>query len=179
MPFRAKGVVAWPVVGPRQHAADRSGGGEARTVSVIGKRSSRASCRAGLLGTRCHAPRGLSRQSSAYGRIDILFNVAGGSGRGSAIAAVETAPLGIRRHRPDRQHERLFVPWPRHAGLACWPTMRLGEALRTIVMWVGTFGPTRAARGRMGPIPPSKWLGLRGITRAVGLELGAYNLTVN
>src|SRR3982075_351291 len=104
-----------------------------------------------------------------YGEtIDILVNVAGGSGP-VGKTGVETTP---------EEFEEIV-------GLnmgGCFNTMRavlpgmMARRYGKIVNVGGTFG-MRGRAGRMA-YSASKW-GLRGITKSFALEVGAYNINVN
>ena len=102
------------------------------------------------------------------GRIDILVNVAGGSGP-IGKTGVETTP----------QEFDDIVTLNMHG---CFYTMRgvlptmMAQRYGKIVNVGGTFG-MRGRAGRMA-YSASKW-GLRGITKSFALEVGAYNINVN
>ena len=104
----------------------------------------------------------------AFGRIDILVNVAGGSGP-VGKSGVETTP------------EEFDDIVSLNMG-GCFHTMRtvlpamMTQRYGKIVNVGGTFG----MRGRAGRLSysASKW-GLRGITKSFALEVGAYNINVN
>jgi NAD(P)-dependent dehydrogenase (short-subunit alcohol dehydrogenase family) len=102
------------------------------------------------------------------GRIDILVNVAGGSGP-IGKTGVETAP--------DEFDEIITL----NMG-GCFNTMRavlpamMSQRYGKIVNVGGTFG-MRGRAGRMA-YSASKW-GLRGITKSFALEVGSYNINVN
>ena len=104
----------------------------------------------------------------AFGRIDILVNVAGGRGP-LETTAWETTPEAF-----DEVVELNMK--------GCFLTMRaVTPAMQKqrsgkIVNIGGTFG-LRGRALRMG-YSASKW-GLRGITKAFALELGPYNVNVN
>jgi NAD(P)-dependent dehydrogenase (short-subunit alcohol dehydrogenase family) len=102
------------------------------------------------------------------GRIDILVNVAGGSGP-IGKTGVRDHARGIRRDR-HAQHERSF-----HTMRSVLPTM-IAQRYGKIVNVGGTFG-MRGRAGRMA-YSASKW-GLRGITKSFALEVGQYNINVN
>jgi NAD(P)-dependent dehydrogenase (short-subunit alcohol dehydrogenase family) len=104
----------------------------------------------------------------AYGRIDILVNVAGGSGPIGKTGA-ETTPQefdGI---------VGLNMSGCFHTMRCVLPTM-MAQRYGKIVNVGGTFG-MRGRAGRMA-YSASKW-GLRGITKSFALEVGAYNINVN
>jgi 3-oxoacyl-[acyl-carrier protein] reductase len=102
------------------------------------------------------------------GRIDILVNVAGGSGP-IGKSGVETTPEefdGI---------VTLNMNGCFHTMRGVLPTM-MAQRYGKIVNVGGTFG----MRGRAGRVAysASKW-GLRGITKSFALEVGQYNINVN
>jgi NAD(P)-dependent dehydrogenase (short-subunit alcohol dehydrogenase family) len=106
---------------------------------------------------------------SAYrGRIDILVNVAGGSGP-VGKSGVETTP--------DEFDEivTLNMNGSFHTMRSVLPTM-IAQRYGKIVNVGGTFG-MRGRAGRMA-YSASKW-GLRGITKSFALEVGQYNINVN
>lgn len=105
----------------------------------------------------------------AYGhRIDILVNVAGGSGP-VGKTGVETTP--------DEFDEivTLNMNGCFHTMRSVLPTM-IAQRYGKIVNVGGTFG-MRGRAGRMS-YSASKW-GLRGITKSFALEVGQYNVNVN
>ena len=101
-------------------------------------------------------------------RIDILVNVAGGSGP-VGKSGIETTPEEF-----DAIVELNMK--------GCFNTMRSGlpimiaQRYGKIVNVGGTFG-MRGRAGRMA-YSASKW-GLRGITKSFALEVGPYNINVN
>jgi len=102
------------------------------------------------------------------GRIDILVNVAGGSGPIGKTGAETTA---------DEFDEIVTLNMngcfnTMHAVLPAMMAQRYGK----IVNVGGTFG-MRGRAGRMA-YSASKW-GLRGITKSFALEVGQYNINVN
>ena len=106
---------------------------------------------------------------NAYGgRIDILVNVAGGSGP-IGKSGVETTPQEFDEIITLNMH-------------GCFHTMRsvlpamIAQRYGKIVNVGGTFG-MRGRAGRMA-YSASKW-GLRGITKSFALEVGSYNINVN
>lgn len=105
---------------------------------------------------------------AAFGRIDILVNVAGGR-RPLEATAWETTPADF-----DEVIELNMK--------GCFLTMRAVSPVMQrqrsgkIVNIGGTFG-LRSRALRMG-YSASKW-GLRGITKAFALELGPFNINVN
>jgi NAD(P)-dependent dehydrogenase (short-subunit alcohol dehydrogenase family) len=102
------------------------------------------------------------------GRIDILVNVAGGSGP-VGKTGVETTPEEF------DDIVRLNMNGCFHTMRAALPTM-IAQNYGKIVNVGGTFG----MRGRAGRVAysASKW-GLRGITKSFALEVGQYNINVN
>jgi 3-oxoacyl-[acyl-carrier protein] reductase len=106
---------------------------------------------------------------AAYGgRIDILVNVAGGSG-----------PIGKTGAETTPQEFDEIVTLNMNG---CFHTMRsvlpimMAQRYGKIVNVGGTFG-LRGRAGRMA-YSASKW-GLRGITKSFALEVGQYNINVN
>jgi NAD(P)-dependent dehydrogenase (short-subunit alcohol dehydrogenase family) len=106
--------------------------------------------------------------SDHYGRIDILVNVAGGSGP-IGKSGVETTPQEF------DDIVRLNMNGCFHTMRAVLPTM-MAQRYGKIVNVGGTFG-IRGRAGRMA-YSASKW-GLRGLTKSFALEAGAYNINVN
>src|SRR4030081_1778667 len=104
----------------------------------------------------------------AYGRIDILVNVAGGSGP-IGKTGVETSPKEFDDIVTLNMHGCF------HTMRGVLPTM-MAQRYGKIVNVGGTFG-MRGRAGRMA-YSASKW-GLRGITKSFALEVGAYNINVN
>ena len=104
----------------------------------------------------------------AYGRIDILVNVAGGSGP-IGKTGVETTPQEF------DEIITLNMNGCFHTIRAVLPTM-MEQMYGKIVNVGGTFG-MRGRAGRMA-YSASKW-GLRGITKSFALEVGRYNINVN
>jgi 3-oxoacyl-[acyl-carrier protein] reductase len=106
--------------------------------------------------------------TKAYGRIDILVNVAGGSG-----------PIGKTGVETTAQEFDDIVTLNMNG---CFHTMRsvlptmMAQRYGKIVNVGGTFG-MRGRAGRMA-YSASKW-GLRGITKSFALEVGPYNINVN
>jgi len=105
---------------------------------------------------------------SRYGRIDILVNVAGGSGP-IGKSGVETTPEEF------DAIVRLNMNGCFHTMRAVLPGM-MAQRYGKIVNVGGTFG-LRGRAGRMA-YSASKW-GLRGMTKSVALEAGPYNINVN
>jgi len=105
---------------------------------------------------------------ASFGRIDILVNVAGGSG-----------PIGKTGVETTAQE---FDDIVRLNMNGCFHTMRgvlpimIAQRYGKIVNVGGTFG-MRGRAGRMA-YSASKW-GLRGMTKSFALEVGAYNINVN
>jgi NAD(P)-dependent dehydrogenase (short-subunit alcohol dehydrogenase family) len=134
----------------------RAGGGEA--VVVACDVTDGGQCAAAVETTR----------AAFGGRIDILVNVAGGSG-----------PIGKTGVETTEKEFRAIVDL-NMAG--CFNTMRaalpamMAQRYGKIVNVGGTFGMHGRA-GRMA-YSASKW-GLRGITKSFALEVGAHNINVN
>jgi NAD(P)-dependent dehydrogenase (short-subunit alcohol dehydrogenase family) len=103
-----------------------------------------------------------------FGRIDILVNVAGGSGP-IGKTGVETTP-GEFDDIVTLNMNGCF-----HTMRAALPAM-MAQRYGKIVNVGGTFG-MRGRAGRMA-YSASKW-GLRGITKSFALEVGPYNINVN
>jgi NAD(P)-dependent dehydrogenase (short-subunit alcohol dehydrogenase family) len=102
------------------------------------------------------------------GRIDVLVNVAGGSGP-IGKSGVETTPEEF------DAIVTLNMNGCFHAIRGVLPTM-MAQRYGKVVNVGGTFG-MRGRAGRMA-YSASKW-GLRGITKSFALEAGAYNINVN
>jgi len=104
----------------------------------------------------------------AFGRIDILVNVAGGSGPIGKTGVATTA--GEFQNIVDLNMRGCF-----NTIKAVAPVM-MARQYGHIVNVGGTFG----MRGRAGRLAysASKW-GLRGITKSFALELGPHNVNVN
>jgi len=109
-----------------------------------------------------------NRAHERYGRIDILVNVAGGSGP-IGKSGVETTPEEF------DAIVRLNMNGCFHTMRAVLPVM-MAQRYGKIVNVGGTFG-MRGRAGRMA-YSASKW-GLRGMTKSVALEAGPYNINVN
>lgn len=108
------------------------------------------------------------RALEAFGRIDILVNVAGGSG-----------PIGKTGWETSAEEFNDIVQLnmtgcfnTMHAVLPTMIAQRSGK----VVNVGGTFG-MRGRAGRMA-YSASKW-GLRGITKSFALEAGSFNINVN
>jgi 3-oxoacyl-[acyl-carrier protein] reductase len=106
--------------------------------------------------------------NAAYGRIDILVNVAGGSGP-VGKTGVETTPEEF------DDIVTLNMSGCFHTMRAALPAM-MAQRYGKIVNVGVTFG-MRGRAGRMA-YSASKW-GLRGITKSFALEVGSYNINVN
>ena len=102
------------------------------------------------------------------GRIDVLVNVAGGSGP-IGKTGVETTPEEF------DAIVTLNMNGCFHTMRSVLPTM-MAQRYGKIVNVGGTFG-MRGRAGRMA-YSASKW-GLRGITKSFALEAGPYNINVN
>jgi NAD(P)-dependent dehydrogenase (short-subunit alcohol dehydrogenase family) len=107
-------------------------------------------------------------KSAFGGRIDILVNVAGGSGP-VGKSGVETTPAEF------DDIVSLNMSGCFHTMRAVLPAM-IAQRYGKIVNVGGTFG-MRGRAGRMA-YSASKW-GLRGITKSFALEVGAHNVNVN
>ncbi len=101
-------------------------------------------------------------------RIDVLVNIAGGSGPIGKTGAETTA-----EEFDDIVHLNMRGPFNMIRAVA--PTM-MARRYGKIVNVGGTFG----LRGRAGRLAysASKW-GLRGVTKSFALELGAFDINVN
>lgn len=108
------------------------------------------------------------RALKAFGRIDVLVNVAGGSG-----------PIGKTGWQTSTEEFRQIVDLNMtgcfHTMRAVLPSMIAARQGR-IVNVGGTFG-MRGRAGRMA-YSASKW-GLRGITKSFALEAGPHGINVN
>jgi 3-oxoacyl-[acyl-carrier protein] reductase len=110
----------------------------------------------------------IGRVLETFGRIDVLLNIAGGTG-----------PVGTPSWQisPEEFEEIVRVNMN-----GCFHTMRavlpgmIAQRYGKIVNVGGTFG-MRGKAGRMA-YSASKW-GLRGITKSTALEVGQYNINVN
>lgn len=109
-----------------------------------------------------------ARAKEVFGRIDILVNVAGGSGPVGKSGA-ETTPEEF------DDIVTLNMNGCFHTMRSVLPTM-IAQKYGKIVNVGGTFG-MRGRAGRMA-YSASKW-GLRGITKSFALEVGQYNINVN
>jgi NAD(P)-dependent dehydrogenase (short-subunit alcohol dehydrogenase family) len=110
-----------------------------------------------------------AKTKAAYGdRIDILVNVAGGSGP-IGKTGVDTTPEEF------DAIVTLNMNGCFHTMRSVLPTM-MAQRYGKIVNVGGTFG-MRGRAGRMA-YSASKW-GLRGITKSFALEVGSYNINVN
>lgn len=137
----------------------------AATAEALGRHVSVVCC--DLTSTeRCQAV--VDEATKEFGRIDILVNVAGGSG-----------PMGKTGWETTRAEFDEIVTL-NMAG--CFNTMRavlpgmIARGEGRIVNVGGTFG-MRGRAGRMA-YSASKW-GLRGITKSMALEAGPYGINVN
>jgi 3-oxoacyl-[acyl-carrier protein] reductase len=108
------------------------------------------------------------KTKEAFGRIDILVNVAGGSGP-VGKTGLETTPQEF------DEIITLNMNGCFHTMRGVLPTM-IAQRYGKIVNVGGTFG-MRGRAGRMA-YSASKW-GLRGITKSFALEVGQYNINVN
>lgn len=103
-----------------------------------------------------------------FGQIDILVNVAGGSGPIGKTGAETSA-------EEFDEIVHLNMRGPFNMMRAVVPTM-IAQQYGKIVNVGGTFG-MRGRAGRMA-YSASKW-GLRGITKSFALEVGIHNINVN
>jgi 3-oxoacyl-[acyl-carrier protein] reductase len=111
----------------------------------------------------------VEKAKAAYGgRVDILVNVAGGSGP-IGKTGVETTPEEF------DDIITLNMNGCFHTMRAVLPAM-IAQRYGKVVNVGGTFG-MRGRAGRMA-YSASKW-GLRGITKSFALEVGQYNINVN
>jgi len=109
-----------------------------------------------------------NKTREVFGRIDILVNVAGGSGP-VGKSGVETTP------KEFDNIVTLNMNGCFHTMRSVLPTM-IAQRYGKIVNIGGTFG-MRGRAGRMA-YSASKW-GLRGVTKSFALEVGQYNINVN
>jgi len=109
-----------------------------------------------------------NKTREVFGRIDILVNVAGGSGP-VGKSGVETTPEEF------DNIVTLNMNGCFHTMRSVLPTM-IAQRYGKIVNIGGTFG-MRGRAGRMA-YSASKW-GLRGVTKSFALEVGQYNINVN
>lgn len=109
-----------------------------------------------------------AKTKAAFGRIDFLINVAGGSGP-IGKTGVETSPEEF------DDIVTLNMNGCFHTMRSVLPSM-MEQRYGKIVNVGGTFG-MRGRAGRMA-YSASKW-GLRGITKSFALEVGQYNINVN
>jgi 3-oxoacyl-[acyl-carrier protein] reductase len=109
-----------------------------------------------------------AKTKEAFGRIDILVNVAGGSGPVGKLG-VDTTPEEF------DDIIKLNMNGCFHTMRGVLPTM-IAQRYGKVVNVGGTFG-MRGRAGRMA-YSASKW-GLRGITKSFALEVGQYNINVN
>jgi len=109
-----------------------------------------------------------AKAKAAFGRIDFLVNVAGGSGP-VGKTGVETTPEEF------DDIVTLNMNGCFHTMRSVLPSM-IEQRYGKIVNVGGTFG----MRGRAGRVAysASKW-GLRGITKSFALEVGPHNINVN
>jgi NAD(P)-dependent dehydrogenase (short-subunit alcohol dehydrogenase family) len=108
------------------------------------------------------------KANAVYGRVDILVNVAGGSGP-IGKTGVDTTPEEF------DAIVKLNMNGCFHTMRAVLPAM-IAQRYGKIVNVGGTFG-MRGRAGRMA-YSASKW-GLRGITKSFALEVGQHNINVN
>lgn len=115
---------------------------------------------------QCDAAAG--KTVEAFGRIDVLVNVAGGSGP-MGKTGVETTPEEF------DEIVTLNINGCFHTIRSVLPSM-IDNRYGKVVNVGGTFG----MKGRAGRLAysASKW-GLRGITKSFALEVGQHNINVN
>src|ERR1700709_1061086 len=111
---------------------------------------------------------GEETKSEFGGRLDILVNVAGGSGP-IGKTGVQTTPEEF------DEIVTLNVNGCFHTMRAALPTM-IAQRYGKVVNVGGTFG-MKGRAGRMA-YSASKW-GLRGVTKSTALEAGPHNINVN
>jgi NAD(P)-dependent dehydrogenase (short-subunit alcohol dehydrogenase family) len=116
---------------------------------------------------QCEAAVGATKDAFG-GRIDVLVNVAGGSGP-IGKTGVQTTPEEF------DEIVTLNMNGCFHTMRAALPTM-IEQRYGKVVNVGGTFG-MRGRAGRMA-YSASKW-GLRGITKSFALEVGQFNINVN
>jgi NAD(P)-dependent dehydrogenase (short-subunit alcohol dehydrogenase family) len=143
--------------GAIEPVAQEIGAGGGRAIVLACDVTDAGQCEAAVAATK-----------AAYGRLDILVNVAGGSGP-IGKTGVETTPAEF-RDIVDLNMTGCFNTM--RAALPAMMAQRYGK----IVNVGGTFG-MRGRAGRLG-YSASKW-GLRGITKSFALEAGPYNINVN
>lgn len=137
----------------------------AEEVRMLGRRAVTASCDV----TSAEEVAAMARRGlEAYGRLDILVNVAGGTGP-LGKSAVETTPEEFDAI-VDLNMKGCFLTMR-----AVLPSM-MERHYGKIVNVGGTFG-LRGRAMRMA-YSASKW-GLRGITKSFALEAGPHNVNVN
>ncbi|WP_066552415.1 SDR family NAD(P)-dependent oxidoreductase [Croceicoccus bisphenolivorans] len=112
--------------------------------------------------------RAVAEVVSKHGQVDVLVNVAGGTGP-VGIPAWETSPEAF------EEIVRLNMAGCFHMMRAVLPPM-IARHYGKIVNVGGTFGMHGRA-GRMA-YSASKW-GLRGITKSTAIEAGPHNINVN
>jgi len=110
----------------------------------------------------------IAEAKTTFGRVDILVNVAGGSGP-IGKTGVETTPEEF------DAIVTLNMNGCFHSIRSVLPSM-MEQRYGKIINVGGTFG-MRGRAGRMA-YSASKW-GLRGITKSFALEAGPYNVNVN
>ncbi|WP_145751795.1 SDR family NAD(P)-dependent oxidoreductase [Nitrospirillum amazonense] len=137
----------------------------AAKIEGLGARALVLSCDV-LDATQCAAA--VSATVEAFGQVDVLVNVAGGTGP-VGTTAWDTTP-------------EAFDEIVRLNMTGCFNTMRavlpgmIARRYGKIVNVGGTFG-LRGRAGRMA-YSASKW-GLRGITKSTAIEAGPHNINVN
>jgi len=138
----------------------------AQKIQAAGGKATIAAC--DVTDARQCAAAVAATQAAYGGRIDILVNVAGGSG-----------PIGKAGHETTAEEFRAIVDLNM---TGCFNTIRaalpvmMAQRYGKVVNVGGTFG-MRGRAGRMA-YSASKW-GLRGITKSFALEAGPHNVNVN
>ncbi|HEY1981095.1 MAG TPA: SDR family NAD(P)-dependent oxidoreductase [Xanthobacteraceae bacterium] len=138
----------------------------AETIKVAGGEAIIVAC--DLTDPQQCADAATKTKASYDGRIDILVNVAGGSGP-IGKTGVDTTPEEF------DAIVTLNMNGSFHTMRSVLPTM-IAQRYGKIVNVGGTFG-MRGRAGRMA-YSASKW-GLRGITKSFALEVGQHNINVN
>jgi 3-oxoacyl-[acyl-carrier protein] reductase len=138
----------------------------AKSVQAAGREAIVVSC--DLTDPQQCADAAIKTKDAYGGRIDILVNIAGGSGP-IGKTGVDTTPEEF------DAIVTLNMNGCFHTMRSVLPTM-IAQRYGKIVNVGGTFG-MRGRAGRMA-YSASKW-GLRGITKSFALEVGSHNINVN
>jgi 3-oxoacyl-[acyl-carrier protein] reductase len=137
----------------------------AEAARTLGRRVMVVSCDLTDTG-RCQAV--ADEATRAFGRIDVLVNVAGGSG-----------PMGKTGWETNRAEFDEIITLNM---TGCFNTMRavLPSMIARRQGWIVNVGGTFGMRGRAGRMAysASKW-GLRGITKSMALEAGPFGVNIN